>query len=634
MINKLTSIQTKAGFTAGGIIVLGFGFWLQVQYLLWGDWTYDQGFYFVVARLMREGFRPYHELHMTEQPLMALSAFLPFQLLDSIWGMQFFMVGYAMLGIAALISIGHILVSRLTGLLAGLLLVAHFEFFLASRPVNPETTSVSLALVAIALALSYRTSGRRYLLLLCAIAMAGSLLLKLFMVTVILLIALILLFFPASPGQETVSKEEWKRIIQDYTIWFGVMGIIIAVSWLAVGLPGLLEQSILFYIRRNAAHTYDLALNFGTLWQLLAKWPVLSLLGLWGVVIAIVQFKRYGWVVVSWLVLILVFLMTFSPLRNKHLTMIMPLIALLPAIALNQFIDVWQSRRRSQAVLKWGGGVALALCFALLVIEMVTPFRRLAKPNKPLVEEDRAIITEGLEKFTSPADCIITDDPYIAFVSGRLPPPWLSNMSYARFESGSLDTQELIEITNHHNCQAVVPTFARIKNGNRPYYDWAKGNYLRTWVVAGKEIMLGKPLTNANPVVPIYANFANQVELLGLDWVEDNSVGSKHAYVSLYWRSLKPFSKNYKIFIQLRDATGRTIASADHEAFDGLLPTQLWPVNLILKDTNGIPIPDDISPGNYALFVGLYDPASVERLRIVDDASGENAVVFTDIVIQ
>ncbi len=637
MHNTLTKWKTKFIFMLGTIITLAGAFWLQTSNLMWGDWTYDQGFYFTVVRLMDKGFMPYHELHMSEQPLMAWSAYLPYWLFDSIWGMQFFMVGYAILGIAALIRIGQSLDGKLTGLLAGLLLVAHFEFFRSARLVNPETTSVSLALVAVALALRYRVLGRRHWLLLSAMAMAGSFLLKLFMVTAVPLIAAILLFYPTQNTKVSLGtrlKQEKARILQDYLLWFGLILAVVAASWAAAGLSGLWEQSILFYMRRNAAHPYDIALNLKTIWKIISGWPVLSLLGVWGLGRTLFQFKRFGWIIFSWTLLTLVFLMSFTPLRDKHLAMLLPLLALLAALALSQLAGFWRLSSKSQLTIKWGAGLVLVILAVLLAVEMVTPFKKLAKAKKPLVEGDTAIITEGLLKLTSPNDCIITDDPYVAFVSGRLPPPWLSNMSYARFESGSLDMQGLIDVTNRHNCQAVVPTFGRIKNGIRPYYDWTKGNYLRIWVVEGKEIMLGKPLTQANPAMPAYANFDNQAELLGIDWVEGDSRADKQAYVSLYWKTLKPFTQNYKIFVHLRDATGQTVVSADHEVFDGLLPTQLWPVKLIIKDTIRLSIPADITPGQYNIYAGLYDPTTLERLPVAADTSGENAAIIPGIVIQ
>jgi len=611
-------------------IILLVTFGLKLQTLLWGEWGYDQGFYFVVARLIDQGFTPYAEIHMSEQPLMVWSAYLPYYFLRSIWGMQFFMVCYALLGIAALVSLGRILVDPLTGLLAGLMLALSFPYFGPSHTVNPETTSLSLALMALASALQYRQSTRRRWLFLSLLAMAGSFLLKLFVIIMVPLIGLILVFY--GPGKNQLSKppskEVWRRIALDCFLWAGGVTVIVGAGWLLSGLPALWEQSILFYLNRNAAHNRDLAFNLAMLGQLFSGQLLWSLLVAAGLGIAIAHFKRFGWIVLGWALLSLVYLLILTPLRSKHLVLLSPVLALLVGLALRHLIQGWQIRRPTTTFINWGLKLGLMLFGVLFLLEILSPFKQLSEPLKPLVKETRLPIVAVLEKFTTADDCIITDDPYIAFVSDRMPPPWLSNMSYARFESGSLDTQALIEIAQGHNCQALVPTYDRIKNGDRAFYDWAKGEYLRTWVVEGEEIMLGKPLHQAAPAMPLATNFNGQVKLLGADWKPEQAAPAKQVHVSLYWQTLKPFDRAYKIFVHLRNSAGEMVASADHEAFDGLIPTQFWRVDTIFKDTNRLTIPENVPPGQYTLYVGFYDPATLERLPIIDDQSGEHAAII------
>ncbi|HEY84178.1 MAG TPA: hypothetical protein G4N96_03565 [Chloroflexi bacterium] len=273
--------------------------------------------------------------------------------------------------------------------------------------------------------------------------------------------------------------------------------------------------------------------------------------------------------------------------------------------------------------------------FIALIVELVNPYKNLSKPKKPMVGEDMQPLVEALQKFTSPADCLITDNPCLALVSDRMPPPWLSGVSYARFQSGSLDTQDMIDLTETHNCQVMAPTLDRIKNANRPYYDWAKQNYLWVWLVDEREIMIGKPLLNAEPAIPepaipVQANFSGQVELLGADWYPGDDAG----HLSLYWRTLQPFEQNYKIFAQLRNSEGQVVAAADHEAYDGLIPTKRWPLNKIFKDTIRVDLPPGLPAGNYAFYVGFYDPATIERLPVNRDTSGENAVIINQVEIR
>jgi hypothetical protein len=142
--------------------------------------------------------------------------------------------------------------------------------------------------------------------------------------------------------------------------------------------------------------------------------------------------------------------------------------------------------------------------------------------------------------------------------------------------------------------------------------------------------MLGKPMMQAQPEIPLSVNFNGQVELMGADWhpVEDGG------YLSLYWKTMQPFSQDYKIFVQLRNAQGQIVASADHEAYNGLIPTQAWPVQAILKDTNRLNWPPDLPHDTHAFYIGLYNPVNGERLPIVNDQSGENAVVLSEIMVK
>ncbi len=625
-------------FAIGAIIILVATFWLQVRYLMWGDWDYDEGFYLLVAHLIDKGFAPYREISMSEPPMMVWSVDLPLQLFGSVWGMRFAMVCFTLIGVAATIWLGRMLDSPATALIAGALLAFNYSFFVSGRGVDAGVSSTSLALLAMGLALYYRTSDKKLWLLLSAIAMAASFLIKIYMAVAVLMIALTLIFhpFPKNPNRNVWASiwQERKRLLSDYLIWSATLFFCIFTIYVAYGFSDLLEQTVLFHLQKSAAYPYNLGFNLAKVGGVFVKQPLLSLLGGYGLLLSIYRFKKNGWFFLSWTLLTLIFLMIFNPLRGKHLIMLYPLVAILAGSALNHTFSFWYSQPKTATPIKWALRIAAPILLIFLLVEIVTPFQRLAKPVKPFIGDDQQPIVAALQQFTSPNDCIVTDDPYLAIAADRMPPPWLSNLSYARFESGSLDTQDLIEITNQYGCQAIVPTFARLKS-RRDFYDLAKAHYLRVWVVNGAEIMLGKPLTQANPTIPLYANFSNQVELIGADWVESNSDESRQAHISLYWRKLEqPFTQNYKIFVQLRDATGQTLINADHEAFGGLVPTQSWRIDTITKDTNRLLISENVEPGRYALYIGLYDPATLERLPIINDHSAENAAIIPDIVIQ
>lgn len=95
--------------------------------------------------------------------------------------------------------------------------------------------------------------------------------------------------------------------------------------------------------------------------------------------------------------------------------------------------------------------------------------------------------------------------------------------------------------------------------------------------------------------------------------------------LNLTWQTLQRMDTSYKVFVHLLDpATGRVVAQADVIPRDWSYPTNWWEEGEVVADTirldlNGVP------SGTYQLSVGLYDPATGERLS-VQARDGENFV--------
>jgi hypothetical protein len=88
------------------------------------------------------------------------------------------------------------------------------------------------------------------------------------------------------------------------------------------------------------------------------------------------------------------------------------------------------------------------------------------------------------------------------------------------------------------------------------------------------------------------------------------------------------------VFVHLRDGAGQTISQADHFIYEGLLSSEEWgrlqKEGEWLRDTADlrVPLPLPKDGGPYRIVVGLYDPETFERLPLLNDASGENAVII------
>ena len=112
--------------------------------------------------------------------------------------------------------------------------------------------------------------------------------------------------------------------------------------------------------------------------------------------------------------------------------------------------------------------------------------------------------------------------------------------------------------------------------------------------------------------------------------------------LTTFWEPTVPYPhKKIKVFIHLRNGANETVAQADHELFgvhDNTLAIQNeW--NLIkddgrwLRDGTVLTMPAHLPAGVYHIYIGLYDPDTLERYPIIDDRSGENAVDMVTITI-
>jgi hypothetical protein len=87
------------------------------------------------------------------------------------------------------------------------------------------------------------------------------------------------------------------------------------------------------------------------------------------------------------------------------------------------------------------------------------------------------------------------------------------------------------------------------------------------------------------------------------------------ATLNLEWVTHEPLTKDYQVFVHLRDPeNGAIAAQADGPPRNGWYPTSYWPVGKIISDERAFPVPADLPPGAYNLVVGLYDLESLEQI--------------------
>jgi hypothetical protein len=643
-----------------GVLLLSFGVRLLVlnNFL----WDYDEGIHVLLARLLAAGYEPYSELFVSYPPLFVWSLEWPWRIWGTVEALQYVMVGYSLLGIVAV----AILAFRLSGWLAGVIAATVLSFsgtYLAgSRAVMTEVPSVSLGALAVALAALYHPTGRRGWLLISGLVTAASLMLKILSPFVPGLILFML--FVRRLGQGQTPGILLKGLIRDGLVWAAGFLAPLLVALVLYDAGAMYRQIIAFRLDTRIAYSEDSAENVTTLLAFAqGNLPVVVAMA-WGVAVVIRNRTRIlpgrsadersgrensasaladvgprpkttrrwsdGWLVITWLILAMVFTLLQVPLRDKHIPVLLPPLAVLAGVGL---ADGWQTisslarnKRSLIPLVSFALAVVLTVGYFWQVARELAVYRQTA--TNPLNDNER-MLAEYLQRFTSPNDCLVTDNPSLAFFAERWVPPNLSEVSSARLRSGYLTYDELVSDTQAYSCQVVAPVAKRLQRTRHDYVEWVKEHFLGLWLYDGAtEVLLAQPLGEVGPSRPLQATFGERVELVGYDLIRQVDALDHAIYLSLYWRTLQPLTADYTVFVHLRDAENHTLINGDHQPYNNLVPTSSWPVGRIVKETIRLDVPHSLPAGEYQLRVGLYLSETLERLPLRGDISNENAVII------
>jgi hypothetical protein len=101
--------------------------------------------------------------------------------------------------------------------------------------------------------------------------------------------------------------------------------------------------------------------------------------------------------------------------------------------------------------------------------------------------------------------------------------------------------------------------------------------------------------------------------------------------ITLHWRASDNPSQDYTVFVHLLDETGEWISGGDGPPLSGDYPTHLWQPEDHIPDTHTLSVPSTLTPGEYQLAAGLYDPTTGERLQRLD---GNGDAVQWSIIVE
>ncbi|MBI1878036.1 MAG: hypothetical protein HYR94_07385, partial [Chloroflexi bacterium] len=109
------------------------------------------------------------------------------------------------------------------------------------------------------------------------------------------------------------------------------------------------------------------------------------------------------------------------------------------------------------------------------------------------------------------------------------------------------------------------------------------------------------------PVHRLHADFGDPPNIRLIGYALPASLQAGQAVpITTVWQALAPITRDYTIFLHLRDPAGRTVAQLDFRPFEGAYPTSHWLPGSTIAETRLWQLPPDLPPGPYTLHSGLY----------------------------
>lgn len=125
-------------------------------------------------------------------------------------------------------------------------------------------------------------------------------------------------------------------------------------------------------------------------------------------------------------------------------------------------------------------------------------------------------------------------------------------------------------------------------------------------------------LTAPEPRMTSEASLARLGRLVGYDLIGARVAPDGALDLTLYWQPTETTGERLTVFVHLLDAQGDIIGQSDSEPAGGERPTSSWLPDEFIADHHTVQVRGDAMSGPATLVVGLYDPATGQRVSWVD----------------
>jgi hypothetical protein len=111
----------------------------------------------------------------------------------------------------------------------------------------------------------------------------------------------------------------------------------------------------------------------------------------------------------------------------------------------------------------------------------------------------------------------------------------------------------------------------------------------------------------------------DEITLLGYSLLSDRLAAGDIAQFTLFWQADRTPAQRYKVFLHVLDEGNHIVGQRDAEPGGGARLTDGWAPGEVVVDNYGVPVHPATPPGVYRVEVGMYDPATGQRMLAPGD---------------
>lgn len=401
----------------------------------------DEGIYLTSFLLVDRGHPAYKETYFSQPPGFLLSVYPGFVLFGKTLQAARLTVGlWSLIGLLAIIWIGFELKNKWAGLLAISLLFLLPSYFNQSLTFQSDILITTFSLICLAALIKFGKNLHLPWFIISTFFLNLSFWTK-FDIT----------FFPSFVVFFWLMYRKKKITFKEITNLFLIfltesMGFFILFI-LPFGAREVFYNSILLRFQATISSSSSfLLINY------LIKDIVLSAIIIGSLVSTFFKKNKSSSssnIILLWSIFVLIIFFFYRPLFPHHLVILTVPYVLLFSLLLVNFINKSTFRY---------------VVLTVLIVSLTNRINTATKTSSGLINKQQQKAVEIIKKYANINDFVISDEEILNGISGRLPPPELSDVSQVRIRSNNLTPENFAKIIQKYKPKLIIPWNGRLES--------------------------------------------------------------------------------------------------------------------------------------------------------------------------